>query len=184
VGGYVKLENVAFQVSAPTVPRVEATRNKLSTPWRPMATASDAYRSLLLVGLASLGDATATPRWTAGELRLLAEERPGAGGKHVGLGLDKLATRRVEVVRTRLSTRSRWITTAATLRTLVLVGLDYTERLPIEDLSGRLARFLTAVNARIEALAAEQGRTPVTMFAMTVRSRVAVAEGREGGHGA
>jgi hypothetical protein len=139
---------------------------------------------LLLVGLASLGDATATLRWTAGELRQLAEERPGAGGKHVGLGLDELAKRRVEAVRRRLSTRSRSITTAATLRTLVLLGLDYSESLLTEDLSGRLARFVTAVNARLEALAAEQGRTPATMFAMTVRSRLAVAEVREGSHGA
>jgi len=180
----MKPATVAFQVRAPTVPRVEATRNKLSTPWRPVATASDAYRSLLLVGLACLGDATATPRWTAGELRLLAEERPGAGGKQVGLGLDELATRRVEAVRRRLSTRSRSITTAATLRTLVLVGLDYAESLPTEDLSGSLARFVTALNAQIEALAAEQGRTLTTMFAMTVSSRLAVAELREGGHGA
>ena len=172
---------ISFQVSALTVPRVEATRTKLSTPWRPVATASDAYRTLLLMGLASLVDATARPRWTADELCLLAKERPGAGGKHVVLGLDMLAARRIEVLRKKLSTKSRPITTAGTLRTLVLVGLDHTEKRPMKHRGETLERFLKAVNARIEALAAEQGRTPMTIFAMTVSSRLAVAEVRKRG---
>jgi hypothetical protein len=73
---------LVFRVGMSTILRVEAIRDKLSRPWR-AATDTDAYRTLVLVGLARLEDATAQPRWPLGDLRRLSGERPGASAKDV-----------------------------------------------------------------------------------------------------
>jgi hypothetical protein len=136
---------LVFRVGAPTSLRVDALRAKLSTPWLE-PTRSDAYRASVLVGLARLGDATAKP-WPVGDLRRLAGESPGESAKSISFVVDEPAVRQVEAFRKRLSTRSRWISTSAALRTLVLIGLEYAEPLPLEEIGRTLARFSEKVNA-------------------------------------
>jgi hypothetical protein len=145
-GGRAKTgeRGLIVRVGAPTRLRVEGIRDKLSSGGR-VVTRADAYRTLVLVGLARLGDTTAKPRWSLGELRRLSREGHGASAKNVSVGLDKLAKRQVEVLRRRLSTTRRRSATAAVLRTLVLVGLDYAETLPPENLGGTLLRFVESV---------------------------------------
>jgi hypothetical protein len=136
---------LVFGVGAPTRLRVDALRAKLSTDWL-KPTRSDAYRASVFVGLARLGDATAKP-WPVGDLRRLARESPGESAKNVTFVVDEPVVRQVEAFRKRLSTRSRRISKAAALRTLVLVGLDYAEPLPLKELGKTLALFSEKVNA-------------------------------------
>jgi hypothetical protein len=135
---------LVVRVGAPTSLRVRAIRDKLSSPGR-VVTDADACRTLVLVGLASVGDATAEPRWPLRELRRLSGERPGTTATNVSMGFDTPAKRRVEGFRKRLSTPRRRCATAAALRTLVLMGLDYAETLAAEDLGQRLWRFVKSV---------------------------------------
>jgi hypothetical protein len=134
-------------VGAPLSLRVAAIQGKLSTPAR-TATNVDAYRTLVLVGLARLEDTTARTRSSVRALRRLAAESPGPRAKDVNLGLDTTARQQVEAFRRRLSTKTRGVTTAAALRTLVLVGLDYAEKLPAEDLGLALVRFVQGTASR------------------------------------
>lgn len=129
-----------FRVGAPTLLRIEAMRVKLSTRWRPVATPADAYRASLLMGLASLADASARLRWPLRDLRRLATDRLGPGAKDASLRLDESTERQVEMVRERLSTRSRPIATSAALRTLVVIGLDGAAPLSLEEIGRTLAR--------------------------------------------